>query len=159
VIPGTPLTDEEKIGMGVSALYVMGIWPVDRIHRTTVTALASVNRSDAINANHRLQIAMRKAERAGLIHRDGMWVDILNHRALYLRAISRVTNPNHAKFVALEDALPAVKQAVTMARGDAEELEARERELDIIRSLMQPYQGGVPRGPRAPRVIGAGRLR
>lgn len=156
-VAGVPLSDEQLIGMGLSGLYVLAIWPEARIHRQTLTALARTNKGDAKNGNHKLKVALSKAEKARLIWRDGDWVYIRHPEGLRRRALARVADPSHDKFLNLAAALPGLEQTIRMTRGDEAEIEAREREVRIIRALMNPYDGGVPRSPRAPRVLNTGR--
>lgn len=149
--------DDEQIGVGRSALYLMGIWPTAAIHRDTLRTLASVNRGTGSRSREKLVKSIRTAETDGLLKRDGDWVHILDGPALYARAIDRMESPTHHKFLALNAAIP-VLAALIRAERDAVKRAKRERELAFIRSLMNPYAGRVPGKGRSARVVAAGRI-
>lgn len=149
--------EDEQIGAGRSALYVLGIWPTQYIHRDTLRALANVNASTGRRAREKVSSSLRKAEVEGLVARHGDWVKILNRRALHERAVDRISSPRHEKFLAVRAAIPVIAQQIAAER-DARQRAARERELVFIRSLMQPYDGGVPRKGASARVVASGRI-
>lgn len=147
--------EDEQIGMGRSALYVLGIWPAPVAHRDTVRALASVNKGASTSARQKFNRSIRSAEDDGHLARDGSWIRILNQPALYAKAIDRISSPTHEKFLAINAAIPVLARLIRAER-DAVQRVKRERELRIVRSLMNPYDRGVPTKGRAVRVVAAG---
>lgn len=151
-----PSVDQE-IGIGRSALYVLGIWPTARIHRDTVRALAKVNMGAGKNSRQQFGKSLVKAERDGLIAREGGWIHILDRPGVYARAVDSIDSPSHEKFLAVREAIPSVVAQIAAER-DAQRRAARERELSFIRSLMRPYEGPMTGSRRPVRVVGAGRV-
>lgn len=147
---------EQEIGMGRSALYVLGIWPIERVHRGTVRALASVNRGTGKLSRQQFGKSLAKAERDGLIARDGDWIRVLDRPATYARAIDSIDSPSHEKFLALRTAIPTVMAQIAAER-DAQQRRTRERELAFIRSLMRPYDRPMTGSRRPVRAVATGR--
>lgn len=147
--------DAEQIGMGRSALYVLGIWPAPRVHRGTLRALAGVNAGGG-RSSEQFAKSIRRAEADALLVRDGDWIRILDRPALYERAVMHIASPTHEKFLALEAAIPVLRAQVAAERDAAQRAE-RERELRFIRSLMRPYAGAMTGSRRPVRVVASGR--
>ena len=148
--------DSQQIGMGRSALYVLGIWPTRRVHRATVRALASLNRGNGSQSKQQFGKTLVKAEREGLLVRSGDYIDILDRRAVYTRAVDQIESPTHEKFLALRSAIPVIT-AQMVAERDAVKRQERARELAFIRSLMRRYPGPMTGSRRPVRVVAAGR--
>lgn len=162
---GTQMTDDDAIGAGRSAIYVLGIWPTDTVHRQTVLALSQM--AGVRNPAPKVARALQVLERDGLARREGEWVRILDQAALYDRAIDRLQNPSHEKFLAIETAIPAVEAEIALARQHAlvkrldevgDLIERREAEVRFMRSLMRPYGGPMHGRGRPVRVVAAGRI-
>lgn len=149
--------EDEQIGAGRSALYVLGIWPTRYVHRDTLRALANVNLGTGTSSRTKVSKSLRKAQADGHIARSGDWIRIDDQRALYERAVDRISSPSHEKFLAVRSAIPVLARQIAAERNAAQR-EARERELAIIRRLMQPYDGRVPTKGRSARVVAAGRI-
>lgn len=148
--------DDEQIGMGRSALYVLGIWPTPRVHRGTVRALAGVNVGSGSSSRLQFARSIKRAEADGLLLRDGDWICVLDRAALYERAVDRIASPTHEKFLAIVDSIAVVRAQVAAER-DAVRRTERERELQFIRSLMRPYAGPMTGSGRPVRVVATGR--
>lgn len=148
--------EDGQIGAGRSALYVLGIWPTTVIHRETARTLASINASNATSARHNFRRSIRHAEDQGLLRRDGDWIRILDRPGLYAKAIDQIVNPTHEKFLAINAAIPVLAALIRIERNAAYKAQ-RERELDFVRSLMNPYSRGVPMKGKRRRIVAAGR--
>jgi hypothetical protein len=159
------LSDDCRIGCGRMMAYAMGIWPAQVISRKTLRALLpegsnrfAGNPSRQARAylkgdgpkkvndvSRQFQAVLKKLESKGLIERGTDFVRILDKERLLSGALQGVDDPQHRKFLQLEEAAELVAKQIAeeRARQTAEKhlpqlIRIREQELRIIRDLMRP---------------------
>lgn len=151
------MRDEERIGIGRTLAYAMGIWPTDIVSRLTLRALlppgkvkwkgalsharwmaGETNTSKTRNVtSERFKAQLEKYEREGLILRGTEFVRVLDHRELFDRALAGIDNPRHRKFLAIDEAAEKI-EAQIRDEDRSKVADIRKAELAFVRSLMIP---------------------
>lgn len=159
------LSDDCRISCGRMMAYAMGIWPAQVISRKTLRALlpagstrfagnpsrqarASLKGDRPRKTNdisRRFQAVLKSMEARGLIERGTDFIRILDSERLLRGALQGVDDPQHDKFLQLEEAAGLVARQIAeeRARQTAEKhlpqlIRIREQELRFIRDLMRP---------------------
>jgi hypothetical protein len=154
----TETSDEVRIGIGRMVTYALGVWPTEIVSRKTLRALLPRGETKWIGAvghwnslqkgtsgtqnrvSKKFQDQLYRLEHDGLIRRGQDFIQIVDGRALFDRALDGVHNPSHRKFLDLDKAAAEV-EAQLKAEALPEMVAIRRKELAAIRELMKSTGG------------------